>query len=130
MATCCSVLHSLFQALDLFASSKFVRYKGESEFRTATGGAVSVSIIVIFGLLFSTMGLRTVRKEIITSVTESNFEPVPSNYSFRVGTHGVMFAVSVPFVDLVAGPKYFDVVMEQVNTSNFRTVLSKKQIGL
>ena len=53
--------------LDLFPTAKLVRYNGETEYNSITGGLVSMVVISIFAILFSSMGLRTIKKEIIQS---------------------------------------------------------------
>jgi hypothetical protein len=56
-----------FRKVDLFPTTKLLRYNGETEYTTTTGGIISVAVIVIFVVLFANMGVKTVRKEIITS---------------------------------------------------------------
>jgi hypothetical protein len=51
---------------DLFAASQFIKYKGESDFKTATGGFCSVVILTIFAVLFTSMAIKTVNRQIIT----------------------------------------------------------------
>ena len=70
-------LHKLLSACDLFAVNQFIRYKGESEFKTATGGFFSIAVLVIFAVLFTNLAIRTVNKEIIawSSETTSEIEP-------------------------------------------------------
>lgn len=55
------------RSLDLFPTSNFVRYSGDSDYTTSTGGLTSVVVITIFIILFASMGIRTANKEIITS---------------------------------------------------------------
>jgi hypothetical protein len=50
----------------MFAVSQFVKYKGESDFKTATGGFCSVAILTIFAVLFTSMAIKTLDREIIT----------------------------------------------------------------
>ena len=62
-----SIVSKAFRAIDLFPTSKLLRYNGESEYTTTTGGVISLTAIILFVVLFASMGLRTVNKEIITS---------------------------------------------------------------
>ena len=57
---------SLLRMCDLFAVSQFVKYKGESDYKTATGGFCSVAILTIFAVLFTSLAIRTVNREIIS----------------------------------------------------------------
>jgi hypothetical protein len=59
-------IQSLLQMCDLFAASQFIKYKGESDFKTATGGFCSVVILTIFAVLFTSMAIKTVNRQIIT----------------------------------------------------------------
>ena len=62
MPSCCSCLKNFFKSLDLFPTSTFLRYKGDSDYTTATGGFISIAVITIFVVLFFSMGLKTARK--------------------------------------------------------------------
>ena len=64
-----STISKAFRAIDLFPTSRLLRYNGESEYTTTTGGVVSAGAIMVFIILFSSMGLKTANKEIITSST-------------------------------------------------------------
>jgi hypothetical protein len=59
-------IQSGLRACDLFAVTQFVRYKGESDFKTATGGFCSVSILTIFAVLFTSLAIKTVNRDIIS----------------------------------------------------------------
>lgn len=60
-------LGKALRSVDLFPTSNFIRYSGDSDYTTSTGGLTSVVVIVIFIILFASMGLKTVNKQIITS---------------------------------------------------------------
>ena len=62
MPTCLSFLKKLLQTLDLFPNSNFLRYNGDDKYTTVTGGVLSIGIIVIFVILFASMGLQTANK--------------------------------------------------------------------
>ena len=53
--------------MDLFPNSQLLRYNGDPEYKTTTGGIISAAVLVIFAILFASMGLRTVAKDIIES---------------------------------------------------------------
>ena len=71
------VIQGFFRGIDLFPTSTFLRYKGDNDYTTVTGGCVSFSVIVIFVILFSSMGIRTLRKEIIASATQTEYTADP-----------------------------------------------------
>jgi len=48
-----SCLGKLLKSLDLFPTNNFLRYKDESDYTTATGGFVSIVVIIIFIVLFA-----------------------------------------------------------------------------
>jgi hypothetical protein len=59
-------VQSLLRMCDMFAVSQFMKYKGESDFKTATGGFCSVAILTIFAVLFTSMAIKTLNRDIIT----------------------------------------------------------------
>ena len=67
MVKCFSCLSKFFRMFDLFPNSKLLRYNGEPEYNSTTGGFISVAVLIIFIILFASMGLRTVQKDIIFS---------------------------------------------------------------
>ena len=60
-----------FRMFDFFQSSKFLRYNGEGEYKSTSGGIVTILVIGVLIALFFSMGLRTIRKEIISSSIET-----------------------------------------------------------
>ena len=67
MSSCRSSTTKFFEFFDLFSYSTFLRYRGDAEYTTATGGILSLGVIAISAVLFASMGLKTVNKEIIYS---------------------------------------------------------------
>ena len=67
MPSCCFHFSNLLRKPDLFSQTTLLRYNGEAEYSTATGGFISIAVITIFIALFFSMGLKTLNKEIITS---------------------------------------------------------------
>ena len=56
----------LLRRFDLFHTTHLIRYKGEPEYKTATGGLVSIIVIALNIILFYSMGLLTINRELIT----------------------------------------------------------------
>ena len=71
MPSCFYYINNILRKPDLFCQPSLLRYNGEAEYSTATGGFLSIAVIVIFVTLFFSMGLRTIRMEIITSNLET-----------------------------------------------------------
>ena len=57
-----SLFAAFFKKVDLFEHNNLLRYNGESEYTTVTGGLVSIAVIVLYVILFASMGLKTVQK--------------------------------------------------------------------
>ena len=71
-------LDNAIRQLDLFPTSTFLRYKGDNDYKTATGGIVSIIVIMTFVVLFASMAVRTVRREIINTSQSNQADPDPS----------------------------------------------------
>ena len=56
----------LLRMFDFFQSSKLLRYNRDAEYKSTSGGVTTVVVVGILISLFFSMGLRTVRKEIIS----------------------------------------------------------------
>jgi hypothetical protein len=62
MAFGCSYLSRAIRSADLFSHNTLLRYNGDSNYNTVTGGVCSIAIIIIFVLLFFSMGLKIVQR--------------------------------------------------------------------
>ncbi len=71
-------LSKALRYVDLFPTSSFIRYGGDSEYTSSTGGFTSLMVITIFIILFASMGVRTVKKEIISADSYSENQVDPS----------------------------------------------------
>ncbi len=69
-----SCFTTLLRKFDLFPTTQFLRYKSEAEYKTATGGFVSMAVIVIFVILFYSLGTQTVNRQIINGSVTYNIE--------------------------------------------------------
>lgn len=56
----------LFKSFDLFSTSQFLRFQGEGEYKTASGGLCSLIVIAIFMALFMSTAIQTLNMQIIT----------------------------------------------------------------
>ena len=57
----------LLRLVDLFSYTQLVRYNGDDKYNSVSGGVISAMVLAIFAILFSSMGLKTISKEIISS---------------------------------------------------------------
>ena len=44
-----------------------MRYNGDSDYTTATGGFISIVVIIVFAVMFASMALKTMDRKIISS---------------------------------------------------------------
>ena len=65
MAKIIKFVKKFFTKFDLFPATQYLRYKEEAEFKTATGGLVSIVIIIIFIIVFQSLAMQTLNKDII-----------------------------------------------------------------
>lgn len=65
------VLRRLVKTLDLFSSMQLLRFKGDAETKTLTGGMISFVIYIYLAVTFSTMIIDTFNKIVINSVSDT-----------------------------------------------------------
>ena len=53
---------NMLKKIDLLSTSQLIKYKGDSEYATATGGFISITVIGICLALFANMGILTIQK--------------------------------------------------------------------
>ena len=110
MVSCPGQCLKIIRMFDFFQSSKLLRYNGDAEYKSTTGGCTTVAVVAILIALFYSMGLRTIRKEIIFSSTESVNELEPSGMDVTLGPNGdMMFSVSILGLNLSSVPRLFDI---------------------
>ena len=89
-------LNTGLKRMDLFQNNNLLRYNGRAEYTTATGGFISVAVIVIFIILFANMGIKTANREIIYSTETSIFEADPSPLTINPNPSGeFMFSIGI-----------------------------------
>ena len=77
MSGFCQNIRKMLYMVDLFSTNELLRFKGEPYYATLTGGCTSLAVIGIFMGLFASMGLQTLRKEIITSSVSVSYDQDP-----------------------------------------------------
>lgn len=63
---------------DFFPATQFLRYKGEIEYRTATGGTFTILITVLFCLLFFNALVDIIDKKNVSLQTDTQHQGVPA----------------------------------------------------
>jgi hypothetical protein len=64
--SCIKSFRQLLVKFDFFPATQLLRYKGSTEYRTATGGIFTILIIIIFCILFFNALLDIVNKKNVT----------------------------------------------------------------
>ena len=91
----------VIKELDIFSHGQFLRYRGEENYRTITGGIVSVILMVLFAGIFSTLVLSTFQKSLITTTFDMSYEVDPSYHKLETGSKSnFMFAIGILNLDL------------------------------
>lgn len=120
-------MQKILRVFDLFPTQQYLRYREEPDYKTATGGAVSIAILVIFIILFYNLGMQTVNQQIINGSVNYKIdtEPVPLSINFKKGAD-FMFGIGIMGLDLNdPNIKYFDISLRQnYFTPLFRTINS------
>ena len=115
MSECCRRLHKFLRTFDLFSASQFLRYRGESEYSTATGGCTSLVVIGLFIGLFAAMGLETAKKDIINSSVSVSYELDPTPVKTKTAPDSAfLFAFNMMGINLNDPTvTYFDFTLTQ-----------------
>lgn len=71
------ILKRIVGKMDLFSSIQLLRFDGDAETKTFTGGVFSLSIIIYLIATFSSMVFDTFNKLIITSTSDSKQDNEP-----------------------------------------------------
>ncbi len=117
---------------DMFTTSQFLRYRGDSDYGTATGGFTSIAVLIVFVILFANLGLQTARREIINSSVSQESETSPSPMDLIIGPDGgFIFVVGVMGINL-NNPmvKFFDVTLTQYFFGPLLTPINATNIPL
>jgi hypothetical protein len=90
------LIRQLLQKFDSFPATQFLRYQGETEYATATGGFFSLVVIVVFMILFTSTGLDVINKVNVTATSNFQSEMEPSPANLTAGPNGdFMFAIQI-----------------------------------
>lgn len=103
---------------DLFYATEMLRYDKELEYRSFTGGLLSIAIIIAVIIGFASMILDTLSLSSINFVESitKNTDPSFTHMDMGAGSK-FMMAVELWGVNMTASVRYFDVLMIQLNTT-------------
>lgn len=65
-------LRQVIVKLDLFAHSQLLRFKGDADSKTFTGGLVSAAVLLFLVITFWRMAIDTMNRVLISSTTQLN----------------------------------------------------------
>ena len=109
----------------MFYSTELLRYQSNKDYRTVTGGIISLSIILMITLGFATMIIDTLNKTSINSTLNVKKSNNPSFYNIKADAKNMfMFGVKIQSINLAltlnlgSGPRYFDIVFKSFNVTN------------
>lgn len=95
-----------------------LRYQSDTEFKTITGGIITISIIVMVMIGFASMIIDTLKRTAITSSLNVQKSSDPTYYELKTDPEKMfMFGVVLQplhisfIVDIANGPRYFDISM-------------------
>ena len=125
-------LSNLLKKMDLFPADQFIRFRGESEYTTATGGFFSFLLIGTILAAFLSKGFQTVNRENITSSYTTNIESDPQSVKVSASKNGrFMFAIGIYGLDLNSpNVTYFDVSLFQSFYTPIFNVINETKVPL
>lgn len=117
---------------DFFPATQFLRYKGETEYRTATGGTFTIFITVLFCLLFFNALVDIIDKKNVSLQTDTQHQSVPAASEVKFGpAGGFLFALSINGMNLSATDvKYFDIKLQLNQFAPISQLVSSQDISL
>jgi hypothetical protein len=114
-------LKRLIYKLDMFCSSELLRYNAETQYKTLTGGILSLAIVCIIAGGFFNMVLDTLDRVTITSslITKKQSDPplatiVPSSDNMFMMGFSIHSLDLSYLADLNHGPQYFSLQMKMI----------------
>ena len=115
------IMKKVISKMDLFSSIQLLRFDGDADTKTFTGGIISFALVVYLISTFSTMVLNTFNKLIITAYQDTTqpHEPQPIYLSTTDNAQNFMIGVEVSGFDLNTGSRYFDVIMRNSFRKSF-----------
>lgn len=101
----------IIKNFDFFSQPVTFRFNDQSAYQSITGGIVSIGVIILFAVLFTTTILQTFQKSNVEGKTTKIQQEDPSYSVIKADTF--MFGVGITGINLNVGPKWFDVYFEK-----------------
>ena len=107
------LLRKLLVKFDFFPATQFLRYKGQTSYRTATGGVFTILIVIIFFILFANALIDILNKKDVTLATDTQHQTIPEATNITFSPRGgFMLAISIGGMNLSRTDlKYFDITL-------------------
>jgi hypothetical protein len=114
-----SKVGGLVKKIDFFYSTEMLRYDKDEDFKTLTGGFISVGIIIAILVGFASMIINTLNQTTISNTTQVIKNPIPTNSSMEITPESAFrFGVEVWRVNLSDTKRYFDVTFSLCRQTN------------
>ena len=112
---CLRKIKGFLTNFDLFADPKLLTYHDEPEYKTATGGVITVIVFAVTIALVTTEALLLLQRKNITGTVHFDRQVDPSHSVVTIGpAGGFMFSLGITGVDLSnSASKIFEVVLER-----------------
>ena len=81
-------IRRLAKKLDLFSSIQLLRFQGDAETKTLTGGIISLAIFIYLAITFFNMIVDTFHKVVITSISDTTQADTPSSLYMSTENNG------------------------------------------
>ena len=123
---CRECLSEMIKTCDLFSLTQFLRYDKDEDYKTISGGLISLVVGTIFCVLFAGNALNTINKTDIswTLMEENDFDPTRTTLTFNE-ENKFMFTIGMPNINLNdASQRYFDIEIVELylNNGNFQEI--------
>jgi hypothetical protein len=88
------ILKETLYKTDFFASTELLRFRGDADNKTLTGGFVSLAMIIAILVTFASMIITTINKVMITASVTNTADSDPSPLTLSTyGDYPFMFGV-------------------------------------
>lgn len=124
-------ISKVLKSIDLFPTSNLIRYNGECEYTTATGGCLSITVIVICLILFASMGVKTLGRKIISASSTTIHEIDPQLLEVTASPEGgFMFGIGLFELDITSPIKAFSISLWQESFTPVYNLINRTEIPL
>ena len=118
-------LKKIVTSIDMFYSSQMLRYDNDTEYKTVTGGIITISIIILVTVGFASMISDTFNRTAITASLNIAKSNDPTFFDLKANKQNMfMFGFKLQSMDLshifnlASGTRYFDIIFRNINVTN------------